>query len=72
MSDDTDPRPEPPSTELAPTRSVLAWRDAKATPAWAFAGAAAGNRWETSAQVQPTEITESDYDAALERAVGRQ
>lgn len=60
-------------TNPAPTeRSVLDWRALKNTPAWLFNGAAAGNRWEVSAQAEATAITEAEYDAALTRAAGRQ
>lgn len=58
--------------EPAPVCSVLEWRRLKSTPGWLFAGAAAGNRWSTAAEVEPTFTTEADYDAAIERAAGRQ
>jgi hypothetical protein len=44
----------------------------KGTPDWLFAGAAAGNRWTTDSNVEPTAITETAYDEAIKRAAGRQ
>ncbi len=61
-----------PITQDEPKRSVLEWQRLKATPAWLFAGAAAGNRWSTAPEVEPTSTTEADYDAAIVRAGGRQ
>lgn len=69
---DESTAPDKPVTAAPVRLSVLYWRASKGTPAWLFNGAAAGNRWETSAQVEQTAITESDYDAAITRAGGRQ
>ena len=67
-----DEATEPVGTPEPPRLSVLHWREVKQTPAWLFNGAAAGQRWETSAQVTPTDITEAEYDAVITRAAGRQ
>ncbi|MFN7131602.1 MAG: hypothetical protein ACK4N5_05930 [Myxococcales bacterium] len=44
-------------------RTVEAWATEKATPAWLFAGAKAGERWAIGA-----ELTEDEYTAAIQKA----
>ena len=47
----------------AERRTVEAWREILATPAWLFAGAKMGERWPIG-----RELTEAEYREALERA----
>lgn len=58
MTDSTTPLPPP-----APRLTIEAWANQKATAAWLFAGAKAGERWAVGA-----ELTEAAYDDAVERA----
>jgi hypothetical protein len=66
--DDTTPIPEPtggPAPE--PERKAPAeWARIKGTLDWQYAGAHAGNRWA----VFDLPITETEYDAAIAKAVG--
>lgn len=69
MNDD-DKKPEPKVKSAPPvTRSVHEWRALKGTAAWAFAAASRGRKWSVGEWVDPSRITESDYDHAIHVAM---
>ncbi len=58
---------EKPSAPVkVPTRSVLDWQSAKSTPAWLFDSTRVRLHWQADPQMQPTEVTEAEYDTAVD------
>lgn len=47
---------------------VCEWCKRKGTEAWAFAGAARGQRWSIGEWVEHTRCTEAEYDNAVHAA----
>jgi hypothetical protein len=63
---ENDEAPEVEPTAQPIRKAPAAWAKEKNTPAWQYGGASAGERWN----VRNLPITETEYDAAIQKAAG--
>lgn len=56
-------------TTVAPSQPVTLWKKRKKTADWIFKAAARGAGWKINPNIDSTETTEAEYDAAI-AAVG--